>query len=66
MIELVFVVCLTAAPNTCEHHAMQFMDLTVMACMSGAQPQLAQWVGDHPSWRIQSWSCQPVRLDHDA
>lgn len=66
MIELVFVVCLSAAPANCERHAMQFADLTVMACMAGAQPQLARWVGDHPGWRIQRWTCQPLGTEHDA
>jgi len=66
MIELVFVVCLSAAPAACERRAMQFTDLTMMACISGAQPQLARWVSDHPGWRIQRWACQPMDVERDA
>ena len=63
MIELAFVVCLSAAPTTCENRALQFTDLTPTACVMGAQPQLAQWVGEHPGWNIQRWSCRPVESD---
>jgi hypothetical protein len=31
-----------------------------MACMMGAQPQLARWVSEHPNWRIAEWTCRPV------
>lgn len=66
MIELVFVVCFSAAPANCERHAMQFTDLTVMACMSVAQPQLARWVADHPDWEIQRWTCQLMGRERDV
>lgn len=66
MIELVFVACLSAAPTTCERRAMQFADLTPAACTMGAQPELARWVGEHPDWRIQRWTCQPLGAGRDA
>lgn len=65
MIELVFIVCLSAAPATCKQHAMQFADLTIMTCASAAQPQLAQWAANHPDWRIRRWTCQPLREERD-
>lgn len=66
MIEIVFVACLGIAPATCERHALQFADVTLMACVTGAQPQLARWAGEHPGWRIQSWSCRQASLDRNA
>ena len=60
MIELVFVACLVTVPDRCEEKALQFLDVTPMACMMGAQPQLAQWVEQHPKWRIARWSCRTV------
>lgn len=66
MIELVFIVCLSAEPATCESRAMQFTDLSLTTCTLSAQPQLAQWVSEHPGWLIRRWTCQPLRLDRDA
>jgi hypothetical protein len=66
MIELVFVACLSAQPATCENRAMQFTDVSVTTCTLGAQPQLAQWVNEHPGWLIRRWTCQPLVLGRDA
>ena len=60
MIELVFVACLLSAPERCEEKALLFADVTPMACMMGAQPQLAQWAETHPKWSIARWSCRLV------
>ncbi|MBP1807427.1 hypothetical protein [Rubellimicrobium aerolatum] len=60
MIELAFVVCLSADPATCETRALQFSDVSLTNCTMAAQPQLAQWVMEHPGWRVQRWTCQPV------
>lgn len=62
MIELAFMVCLRAEPTTCENRAMQFADMSMTACVMGAQPQLALWQSDHPDWVIQGWSCRPLGL----
>ena len=66
MIELAFVVCLSTSPTTCEHRALQFTDVSVTTCTQGAQPQLAQWVNEHPGWQIQRWTCQPIQAGIDA
>ncbi|MBK0399874.1 hypothetical protein H0I76_11790 [Limibaculum sp. M0105] len=58
MIELVFVACLLSAPDRCEEKALQFVDVSHMACLMGAQPQLAEWTESHPKWRIARWSCR--------
>ena len=52
--------CLSTEPDTCEEKALQFVDVSMMACMTGGQPVLAQWVGDNPGWEIQSWGCRQV------
>ncbi len=66
MIELAFVVCLSASSTTCESRAMQFSDISVRACTMGAQPQLAQWVNEHPGWQVRRWTCQPFDASLDA
>lgn len=59
MIELVFIACLASNPATCEERALTFVNLPgLMACMMGAQPQLARWVEGHPKWRIERWRCR--------
>ena len=60
MIEIMFVVCLSAEPTTCDSKAMQFSDMSMMSCAMCAQPLLAQWVNEHPDWEIQRWTCQPA------
>ena len=66
MIEIMFVVCLGAEPANCDNKAMQFADMSMMACMVCAQPLLAQWVNEHPGWEIQRWACQPVSSEQDV
>ena len=58
MIELVFMACIAGAPDACEERSMIFYDVTPMACMMGAQPELAKWVNSHPDYAIASWRCQ--------
>lgn len=65
MIELIFVVCLSAQPSTCEEKALQFVDMPMMGCMTGGQAVLARWVNEHEGWEIQSWGCRHVRVGED-
>ena len=61
MIELLFVTCLNVSPTECRERSMLFTDITPMTCMVGAQPQLAQWVNEHPNWRVSHWKCRTVQ-----
>jgi hypothetical protein len=63
MMELIFVVCLSSDPTACDRKAMQFSDMSMMACVVCAQPVLAQWTNEHPGWDIQRWVCQPAGSD---
>lgn len=62
MIELIFVACLASAPDECNEQRLLFTDVSPMACMMGAQPQLAKWTQDWPGYEIQSWKCKMVNL----
>jgi hypothetical protein len=31
-----------------------------MACLVGSQPQLAEWAGVHPHWRVTRYKCAEV------
>lgn len=59
MIELFFVVCLSANSTQCEERSLLFAeDMTPMACMMQAQPELAKWVNEHPKWTVSKWGCR--------
>ncbi|MBP0484764.1 hypothetical protein [Sagittula salina] len=65
MIELIFVACMFGAQSqsaNCQERSLLFTDVTPMTCMMGAQPQLAQWVNEHPGQRVRSWKCRLVNL----
>ncbi len=58
MIELMFVVCLSASPQDCEKRSLYYSDISHQACMLGAAPTLAKWVVDHPQWHLARWACR--------
>ena len=58
MIELSFVVCLAAAPSDCRTERLQFVNVSPMTCLVGAQAQLASWQERHPGWEIRRWTCR--------
>ena len=60
MVELLFVVCLSTAPETCINRSLVFTDITPERCVIGAQPELAKWIAAHPNYRIARWRCQNV------
>jgi len=67
MIELLFVACLSTAPDTCRERSLLYTDITPMTCAMGAQPELAKWVATHPNWTISRWKCQQVQTaERDA
>ena len=60
MIELFFIVCLVSAPDDCQEKSLLYADITPMACMMGAQPELAKWIAERPNYRIKQWKCRPL------
>lgn len=63
MITLVFVTCMVASPIDCRKRELPiYEDISSMACMMGAQGELARWRDGHPGWRITEWKCQTDRL----
>jgi hypothetical protein len=58
-LELVMTVCTLANTNLCEDKRIRLeANASVMQCMLGAQPTMAQWVAENPNWRIARWSCE--------
>ncbi|MBY8975686.1 hypothetical protein KHP62_07710 [Rhodobacteraceae bacterium NNCM2] len=59
MITLVFVTCLVGAPIECQKRELPiFEQISPMACMMGAQGELARWRQSHPDSRIVQWRCE--------
>ena len=59
MIELLFVVCLAAAQDSCAERSLLFVSEAGLAgCMMAAQPELAQWAVAHPGYNIARWHCR--------
>ena len=60
MIELVFIACLAASPASCREQSLIYSDVPLRLCLMRAQVEMAQWVGDHPGWRIDGWTCHEL------
>ncbi|MHA6346005.1 hypothetical protein [Roseivivax sp. CAU 1761] len=60
MIELLFVACLSTAPNECREQSMLYTDISPMACLMGAQPELAKWATQNPGYSIARYQCRFV------
>lgn len=59
MIELVLVYCLTADSHTCVERRPVLDDISgPMACMTAAQPLAAQYLAEHPKYRLSTWRCE--------
>jgi hypothetical protein len=58
LIEIILTVCAIAHPDNCEEKYIQFAwDGSPAQCMMAAQPYIAQWIGQHPTWMARKWSC---------
>ncbi|MFO7759509.1 MAG: hypothetical protein R6V26_13725 [Roseovarius sp.] len=60
MIEVLFVVCMAAAPDECDERRIVLGEVSPTACQYLAQPELARWMEDHPELNIRHWQCQRV------
>jgi hypothetical protein len=58
-IDLIVTVCVVLSPATCEETHLVFnWSGSLKQCVMGAQPYIAQWVGDHPKWNAVKWRCE--------
>jgi hypothetical protein len=57
MTALVLVFCLQSSPNSCvEQRPLE--DMAPLACIVRAQAYAANWLSDHPKWRLSRWRCE--------
>lgn len=58
MITLVLVVCLSATPDVCREERPPIDAVSAMYCMVQGQQIAAEWLEEHPKWRLIAWRCQ--------
>jgi hypothetical protein len=59
MMELVLIVCLHVAPDRCEVRSIGlFPQISAMACLRQAQPQIAAWTETHPGLQVSRFTCR--------
>jgi hypothetical protein len=67
LIELIITVCAIAAPMNCHEAHLQFTWRgSLQQCAMGAQPYIAQWIGEHPKWNAVRWRCEYPHSDDRA
>ena len=58
LVDLILLACALANPSSChEYHVLFQTSGSLQSCMMQAQPYLAQWVGEHPAYRVTRWRC---------
>jgi hypothetical protein len=58
LVDLILLACSLVNPGAChEQHLLLQSAGSLHSCMMQAQPYLAQWVGDHPGYRVARWRC---------
>lgn len=60
MFEVLFVVCMAAAPSECDEQRLILGDISPTFCQRLAPAELARWMENHPDLNIRRWRCQRV------
>ncbi len=59
LIWLIVTVCAASQPSLCEDRRFQIAwSGSLRQCAAGAEPYIAQWVGEHPNWVPVRWHCE--------
>ncbi len=58
MIELLVSVCLITGGG-CRDVSLLYdaRDVSLMACVTMGQAEIARWQGEHPAYRVRRWRC---------
>lgn len=67
MLSLVLVYCLASDPHQCQERRPVFAEpLTSMTCLIHGQLAGAEYVRQHPDWRLSGWRCEVGRVPAPA
>lgn len=59
MVQLVLIYCLSKDPLSCiERRPMLEVSPSPMACLMAAQPLAAEYLAEHPAYKLSSWRCE--------
>jgi hypothetical protein len=59
LIAIVFTVCALAQPDQCQEERIAYASQgSLKECVMSAQPYLAQWIDEHPTWGIKRFHCE--------
>jgi hypothetical protein len=59
VVQLVLIYCLSKDALSCvERRPVLDMAPSPMACMMAAQPLAAQYLEEHPAYKLTSWRCE--------
>jgi hypothetical protein len=59
VVQLVLIYCLIANANSCIEKRPVFDGVaSVSGCMVGAQPTAAEFLREHPGYRLAAWKCE--------
>jgi hypothetical protein len=58
LVDLILLACSLTDVTSCHEYHILFQSAgSLEACTIRAQPYLAQWVGEHPNFRVTRWRC---------
>ena len=58
MVELIIIACLLQDPRHCESFQVPFApEMSVAQCMWQSTMHAAEWVAEHPRWKIRKVRC---------
>jgi hypothetical protein len=59
MVQLVLVYCLLSDSSSCVERRPMLEDVvSPVSCMAAAQPSAAEFLQEHPAYRLASWKCE--------
>jgi hypothetical protein len=59
MVQLVVIYCMIANANVCKETRPTFeQPLNLMSCMTNGQQTAAEYVEEHPLWRMAKFRCE--------
>ncbi|HTW28970.1 MAG TPA: hypothetical protein VME92_17725 [Acetobacteraceae bacterium] len=58
LVDLIVVICSLLNPTQCQEKHLLFQSQgSLRSCMIEAEPYLAQYMGEHPGYRVQRFRC---------
>jgi hypothetical protein len=62
LIEMLVAVCLIDCPTKCRDVRLTYAReaLTPLQCLMQAQPEIANWIREHPRWKVKRFTCRPA------